>query len=150
MIIHIFVHIFTKDIDLQAFSKPVNVYVDTPLRDIVNRVSERVKRVGLLVRAVYPTFLACNILPALSTPFMVSPPTQSLLQFFKYLPSNHKCAGLTCKITTSCAALIILRQNFATHVACHLHYNGFQVFEKGCECLSHHTLGVQSESSLKI
>jgi len=56
---------------LQAFSKPVNVYVDTPLRDIVNRLSERVKRVGLLVRVVLPESQTLNILPALSSPFMV-------------------------------------------------------------------------------
>ena len=74
------------DIVLQAFSKPVNVYVDTPLRDIVNRVSERVKRVGLLVRAVYPAFLACNILPALSTPFMVSPLTLLMTKLWKPMP----------------------------------------------------------------
>jgi len=57
---------------VQAFSRPVNVYVDTPLRDIVNRLSERVKKVGLLVRPV-PADQARNILPALSTPFLVGP-----------------------------------------------------------------------------
>ncbi len=61
---------------MQVFSKPVNVYVDTPLRDIVNRHSERVKRVGLLVRAVG---LEDKILPALSTPFMVSFFSQTIL-----------------------------------------------------------------------
>jgi hypothetical protein len=58
---------------MQAFSKPVNVYVDTPLREIVNRSFERVKKVGLLVRVVYPELHARNILPALSSPFMVLP-----------------------------------------------------------------------------